>query len=310
MGRRGGKRLPSLVRNCLPLELAAQQSVEAGKLRVRANRETPRMPPTSSMTSPFVILTALIGASLVAGCASERLDKAAPPGVNLSGEWRFNVNLSDDADKLGEKDETPTKTPSSGGHRGHGGGRGGGGGMPPVGTPPDGPPNFTGSTDPMNFTGSTDNGGYEFQRVALALPGIEQSTQLPPSSGAAPGSASNTRGATISRFLKAPVTMSIVQKDGVVSIHAVMSDGTTTSDDFPVGTQTGLPYGKDQTMDREVGWRGPAFVVSIQVKKGGFREDDFAVDDDGRLIMTTLTKGGRFGKVEIKRVYDRIKAAN
>jgi hypothetical protein len=273
----------------------------------------------------------LIGASLAAGCASDRLDKTAPPGVNLSGDWRFNVNLSDDADKLGEKDDTPAKTPSSGSHRGHGGGRGGGGGMPPVGSPPDGPPNFTGSTDPMNFTGSTgssgssgstgsqgsrgpsastDNGGYEFQRVALALPGIEQSTQLPPSSGPSSGSAANTRGATISRFLKAPVTMSIVQKDGVVSIHAVMTDGTTTADDFPVGTQTGLPYGKDQTMDRQVGWRGPAFVVTIEVKKGGFREDDFAIDDDGRLIMTTLTKGGRFGKVEIKRVYDRMKAAN
>src|ERR1700761_7184185 len=100
------------------------------------------MPPTLSETSmlnlkkPFIILTACVSAALMAGCATDRLEKSPPVGVNLTGDWRFNVNLSDDADKLGEKDDAPAKTPSSSGsHRGHGG-RGGGAGMPPVGTPP------------------------------------------------------------------------------------------------------------------------------------------------------------------------------
>jgi hypothetical protein len=251
-----------------------------------------------------IVLAGLLAAGVVVGCASDRLDRAAPAGVNLTGDWKFNPNLSDDADKLGEKDDTqtPAKAPSS--HRTHGGGRGGGGGLPPVGPQPD-IPNFTGS----NINGPTSADGYGFQRVALAVPGIEQSTQLPATTTSS-ASSTNTRGATISRFLKAPITMSIVQKDSVVTIHAVMSDGAATADDFPIGTQTNLPYGKDQTMDRNVGWRGPAFVVAIKVKKGGSREDDFAIDDDGRLIMTTLTQGGHIGKVEIKRVYDRVRGTN
>jgi hypothetical protein len=254
--------------------------------------------------SAFLALAGLITAGILGGCASEKLDKAAPAGVNLSGDWKFNPNLSDDADKLTEKDEKPAPTPS--GHHGHSGGRGGGaggGGMPPVGSTPDG----------YDFTSTSPNGsaadGYGFLPVALAAPGIEQSTQLPPVASAPPSNA-NTRGASISRFLKAPMTMSIIQKDGVVSIHAIMSDGATTADDFVSGNQPNIPYSKDQTADRTVGWRGPVFVVTVQVKKSGFREDDFAIDeDDGRLIMTTLTKGGKIGKVEIKRVYDRMRGA-
>jgi hypothetical protein len=51
------------------------------------------------------------------------------------------------------------------------------------------------------------------------------------------------------------------------------------------------------------------FVVTITAKKAGWREDDFALDEDGRLIMTTQTKGGRLGSLEIKRVYDRVRGS-
>jgi hypothetical protein len=253
------------------------------------------MSPTKPMTRPVLAAFAgLITAGMLAGCASDRLDHSAPTGVNLSGEWRFNPNLSDDADKLGEKDETPAKSPGTE-HRGHGGGRGGGG--PPTGPSPYG----------YNYGLAPGSGGdgYKFQRVALAAPGMEQSTQLPPVT-APPANSSKSRGAAITRFLKVPVTMSITQKESTVSIRSVMSDGVTTTDEFPSGTRTNIPYGHDEVADRTVGWRGPVFVVTVEVKKGGgFREDDFAIDDDGRLIMTTLTKGGRLGKIEIKRVYDR-----
>jgi hypothetical protein len=272
------------------------------------------MQPTQTVTRPLIAaLTGLLTAAMMAGCASDRLEHSPPAGVNLSGDWRFNPNLSDDADKLGEKDEAPAKSPGSS-HRSHGGGRGSGG-MPPTGPTPDGD-NFTGSTSGTGpasggytFTpaSSTDD-GYSLQRVALTAPGIDQSTPLPPVTTTSSSDSSKTRGALISRFLKAPMTMSITQKDSVVTIHAVLSDGATTAEDFPSGTQNNIPYGKDQTADRTVGWRGPVFVVTLKVKKGGFREDDFAIDDDdGRLIMTTLTKGGRIGKVEIKRVYDRVR---
>jgi len=271
---------------------------------LRMRRSVPTLRPV------FLAFAGLITAAMLGGCASEKLDQGPPTGVNLSGDWRFNPNLSDDADKLTEKEDKPAQTPSS--HRSHGGGRGGpggaggGGGLPPVGTTPDGN-NFTGASpkgDPYNNYAAQ---GYGFVPVALAVPGIEQSTQLPAVTTPATTDA-NTRGASISRFLKAPMTMSIIQKEGVVTIRAIMSDGGNTADDFVSGVQNNIPYGKDQTADRTVGWRGPVFVVTVQVKKSGYREDDFAIDeDDGRLIMTTLTKGGKIGKVEIKRVYDRIK---
>jgi hypothetical protein len=77
---------------------------------------------------------ACLVAAWIGGCATEHLDAVAPSGVNLTGEWKFNPNLSDDPDKLAEPDKTPQQR-SPGGHRGHGGGRGGGG-MPPLGSSP------------------------------------------------------------------------------------------------------------------------------------------------------------------------------
>jgi hypothetical protein len=243
----------------------------------------------------------------VAGCATDRLDAAAPSGVNLTGEWKLNLNLSDDPDKLGpDPDTTPQRAPGT--HRGHGGGGGrggGGGGMPPIGSP-DGSGNYE-----IGPTAST--GGYPaagFLPVALSAPGIEQSAPLPPSSGTPPTTNSKpSRGASINRLLRAPLSMSITQNQGNVTVKANMPDGTQTADEYAAGTKTTIPYGKDETAERTAGWRGPVFVVTTAAKKAGSREDDFAIDDDGRLIMTTQTKGGRLGKVEIKRVYDRLRGA-
>src|SRR5882724_22580 len=88
------------------------------------------MRPVSIAAYPLACLVA----TWIAGCATERLDARPPGSVNLTGEWQFNPNLSDDPDKLPDPDKTPQRTP--GGHRGHGGGRGGGGSvMPPIGSP-------------------------------------------------------------------------------------------------------------------------------------------------------------------------------
>jgi hypothetical protein len=301
------------------------------------------------------LLSAVV-AFWVAGCATERLDAAAPSGVNLTGEWRLNLNLSDDPDKLGpDPDKTPQRAPGT--HRGHGGGgRGGGGGMPPIGSP-DGSGNnefgptargqgrtvdddglaasgfepagddgnfraLTSDSDPTASEFARDAGGASapaasgFLRVALSAPGIEQSAPLPPvgtspTTGSATGAGSKTsRGASINRLLRAPLTLSITQNQTTVTVKTNMPDGTQTADEYTAGTKTTIPYGNDQTAERTAGWRGPVFVVTTAVKKGGTREDDFAIDeDDGRLIMTTQTKGGRLGKVEITRVYDRVRGA-
>jgi hypothetical protein len=348
------------------------------------------------------LMAGAVVAFWVAGCATDRLDAAAPSGVNLTGEWQLNVNLSDDPDKLGPDPDKTTPQRAPGTHRGHGGGGGrggGGGGMPPIGSP-DGPSNnefgptardqgpaireldpavggdglAAGSFNPAagngdlraavggdayglpasgfqpavndgDFRPATNDSGptareFEraagastpsagvastlaaasastpaaggFLRVALSAPGIEQSAPLPPTgTSTTTGPASKTsRGASINRLLRAPLTMSITQNQATVTVKTNMPDGTQTADEYSAGTKTTIPYGNDQTADRTAGWRGPVFVVTTAVKKGGTREDDFAIDeDDGRLIMTTQTKGGRLGKVEITRVYDRVRGA-
>src|SRR3954469_3717012 len=84
--------------------------------------------------------------SWVAGCATDRLDAAAPSGVNLTGQWALNVNLSDDPDKMGPDPDSTAPRRAPGSHRSHGGGMGGrgGGGMPPMGSPDGGPTASTG----------------------------------------------------------------------------------------------------------------------------------------------------------------------
>jgi hypothetical protein len=234
-------------------------------------------------------------AAWIAGCATERLDAMPPNGVNLTGEWKFNPNLSDDPDKLADPDKAPQRAPGS--HRGHGGGRGGGGGMPPMG-----PTGGTGG-------GFTPAAGGEFLPVALTGSGIEQAAPLPPTSTPAASGSSTSRGVSINRLLKPPVHVSITQKEGTLIIKSDMPDGTHTTDEYTAGTSNTIPYGPNGTADRSVGWRGPVFVVTTAAKKGGWREDDFALDEDGRLIMTTETKGGRLGTLEITRVYDRVRGA-
>jgi hypothetical protein len=141
--------------------------------------------------------------------------------------------------------------------------------------------------------------------AGLAALGIEQTTPIPPTTPAS-GTAAGGK-SSFSRVLQAADHLSIVQKGAVITIKATMPDGALLSDEFTAGTQTTVPYGPDNTAERGAGWRGPAFVVTTKPKKGNEREDDYALDDDGRLIMSTLAKSGHFGKVDIKRVYDRIK---
>jgi hypothetical protein len=291
-------------------------------------------------------LTCLV-AAWITGCATERLDAVAPSGVNLTGEWKFNPNLSDDPDKLADPEKAPQRSP--GGHRGHGGGRGGGSGMPPMGSPGGTGDSFTptasgftpatgdfrpaagrftsaaGGFTPAesDFTPAVASGltpptdeftpaaGGGFLPVALTASGIEQAAPLPPSgtpTTPTTGGSPPSRGASINRLLKAPLHVSITQKEGTVIIKTDMPDGTHTADEYTAGTSNTIPYGPDSTAGRSVGWRGPVFVITTAAKKGGWREDDFALDDDGRLIMTTQTKGGRLGTVDITRVYDRVRA--
>jgi len=232
------------------------------------------------------VLGGALVASWVAGCATDRLAAAPPGGVNLSGDWALNVNLSDDPDKMGPDPDAAAPKHAPGSHRGHGGGRGGSA-MPPIGNSPDGPPT------------TYQQPGYGFVRV-----GLEQPNPVP----AASATAKPSRGASVNRYLRAPATLSIIQEKGSLTVKTNMPDGTQTADVYTAGEKKTIPFGQDNTAERTSGWRGPVFVVTTSARQYGNREDDFAIDtDDGRLIMTTTTSGGKLGKVAITRVYDRIK---
>src|SRR5690349_16841804 len=77
------------------------------------------------VTSVVSLATALC----IVGCATERLAASAPKGVDLTGEWQLNNNLSDDPTKAMDNDRG--QSPNGGMRRR--GGRGGGGG--PFGMP-------------------------------------------------------------------------------------------------------------------------------------------------------------------------------
>ncbi|HZO24174.1 MAG TPA: hypothetical protein VFB37_16890 [Steroidobacteraceae bacterium] len=257
-------------------------------------------------------------AACLAGCASDRLVASAPGGVNLTGNWKLDLNLSDDPDRLLDQDKSLSKPASSGRHHGHQN-PGSDTGLPPMGTP-DGPvPRFAGSSAPLDARSFEADGisGPTARESSLSeqwtggpspapAPGIEQSNPLPPSNTPSEADTSANRGRSVlARVLAAPSLLVITQDGPKVSIRSRMADGTGSADEFVAGTKAKVPYGKDSTAERESGWRGPVFVTTTKTNSG-WREDDYALDEDGRLIVTSDIKAGHLKQLEIKHVYDRI----
>lgn len=235
----------------------------------------------------FLAAAACACATLLAGCATERLAAAAPQGVDLSGEWRLNTNLSDDLARLDELKALPQRSaPPS---------RNPGGFGKPGGARP-GVPMGPGGLDP-------GGGGENLTRVLY-----EQSTDLPgsasdsvPAPPAGP-KGSHPEGAT--RLLDAPELITLSQAGAKVVLKS-MSDGTT--EEYTAGEQRTIPFGQTEA-DRTSGWREAAFVVITKARKGPSKEDDFALDSEGHLIFATLVTHVKKGPIDFKRVYDRVPA--
>lgn len=228
----------------------------------------------------------------LAGCASDRLEPAPPQGVNLSGDWQLDPNLSDDPGKPAVND-----TPSEMRHRS---GRGRGSvGLPPFGNPA-GAGGPTGGTQPDGTEDFTSN-------TSVQSPYVRTLWQNP-SSGGTPASGSRPRGGRYGRLLEVPVRMTIEQKGTRLTIQSKSSGGDLHTDELVCGHSTDIPVGQS-TADRDVGWRGNIFVVDTKVKSGPTKEDDYALDDEGHLIVSTFVSGGHVPKSQIKRVYDRVSNA-
>jgi hypothetical protein len=255
--------------------------------------------PDRDLAKPAPLLLAAAAcacAALLAGCASERLVAAAPQGVDLSGEWRLNTNLSDDPGRLDQLKELPPK------------------GLPPSRNPGGfGKPGGSRPGVPLGPGGLDPGGGGEnltdTTRPSSGLTPVlyEQSTDLPGSaSDSGPPPPPGQKGGRASRLLDSPELITISQSGAKVVLKS-MSDGTT--EEYTAGEQRTIPFGQTEA-DRSSGWRDTAFVVITKARKGPSKEDDFALDSDGHLIFATLVTHVKKGPIDFKRVYDRVRTAN
>jgi hypothetical protein len=250
------------------------------------------MPDRDCSKAAALFVSAL--AALLTGCATDRLVAAAPQGVDLSGEWRLNTNLSDDPGRIEEPKELPPKGPAPS-HNPGGFGRPGTG-MPGV---PTGPGGLDPGSGGESLTDTARSGGLT--RVLYAqntdLPG-SASDNNPPSASPEPKHAAGSS----ARLLDAPELLSISQSGSKVTVKS-MSDGRT--EEYTAGEQRTIPFGQSEA-DRSSGWRDDAFVVITKARKGPSKEDDFALDAEGHLIFATLVTHVKKGPIDFKRVYDRV----
>jgi hypothetical protein len=273
--------------------------------KIHISHQTPADPTRQHpLTRPLAATAASLAALIwLAACATDKLDTSPPKGVNLTGEWQLNPNLSDDPQKPPPDDST---TPGNMRHR-SGRGRGGSGGSPPYGLPGSAG-GRTGGTEPdstQDLTNNTNTGASTYVRTLWQYPG-----GYGPPSGGGPrgGNTGRSRGNRFGHWLDAPDHMTIEQSGSKLTIRSKSSGGELKTDEFVIGHSGDIPIGQS-TAERDVGWRGNIFVIDTKVKDGPTKEDDYALDDDGRLIVSTLMTGGHMPKIDIKRVYDRTSGA-
>lgn len=233
-------------------------------------------------------------AALLTSCASQGgLITATPQGVDLSGQWRLNENLSDDPGRIEEPKEQAPKTPSPSRNPG-------GFGRP--GTSMPGAPGGPGSLDPG---GGGENLTRTDERASGLMPVRYAQDAILPSSAsdgpAAPASKGPPRAGSVASMLAAPALLTISQSGGKL---IVKSDGA--SEEFTAGEQRTIPFGQTEA-DRSSGWREAAFVVITKAHKGPSKEDDYALDSEGHLIFATLVTHVKKGPIDFKRVYDRVR---
>ncbi len=255
-----------------------------------------------SCKASLLLATALAAAAL-AGCASsDRLVAAAPKGVDLSGQWQLNWNLSDDPQRIDEPKELPDKglPPSR---------RPGGFGRPGSTVP--GTPGAPGGIDPGDPGGGPGD-NLTSTRGAVDPSGLmpvlyAQSTDLPSgssdSSAPAKPDAKPVREGAVTHMLAAPPLLTISQSGSKLIIKST-ADGT--AEEYTAGEQRTIAFGQTEA-DRSAGWRDTAFVVITKAKKGPSKEDDFALDSEGHLIFATLVTHVKKGPIDFKRVYDRVR---
>jgi len=232
-------------------------------------------------------------AAMLTSCASSegRLVTAVPAGVDLSGEWRLNENLSDDPQHIDEPKDLPPQAP-----------------------PPSRSPGGFGRPGVPSGPGGIDPGGpgEDITRSAAPASGFipvryGQDNPLPPSASDGPAKPARRGGRenTVGHMLDAPQHLTITQTGGKIMVKS----DAGSSEEFTAGEQRTIPFGPTEA-DRSSGWRDSVFVVITRAKKGPSKEDDFTLDSDGHLIFATLVTHVKKGPIDFKRVYDRVRTTN
>src|SRR5579871_5794447 len=165
----------------------------------------------------------------LAGCATERLSDMPPAGVDLSGNWQLNVNLSDDPDRQ-TPEQTPRRSPIE---RSSPGRRGGGVGLPPLG-------------------GSSFGSGAPLTAGVASAAGFDAANASAPSATGAATAAGDVAAMTdagaptaSSRalLLQAPTRLSITQQGRTLQVQRTMADGSTSSERYTAGFHGTVAYG-------------------------------------------------------------------
>lgn len=102
-----------------------------------------------------------------------------------------------------------------------------------------------------------------------------------------------------SSMIEAPARMSISLQGTRFTIKH-----DETSDSYTAGSKSVVSFGRD-VADRIAGWSGNQFVVSTRGVEGGAKEERYALQPDGRLLLVTKLSGEFLPDVEVKRIYDR-----
>jgi hypothetical protein len=226
-----------------------------------------RVPPTCGrkLLTDFRLGTALLLCSIVAmaaaGCATDKLVLAPPAGVDLTGEWVLDTNLSDDPSQVQEPEKSAAQSARD---------------------------------DRDNTPTAFGKPGSKGADNPLAAGGTNSVLHEGDSASATPASQVDA-----SAMVDAPQRMSITQHGSEVHIQAATADGQQVARSFKAGATQTIPWPHGGA-ECSAAWRGPAFVVTTRPKKGRNREDDYALDDQGHLILTIQTR-----KLDIKLVYGR-----
>jgi hypothetical protein len=234
-------------------------------------------------TSLSIRLFGIAGMAILSLAAGAELKHTAPPKTDLSGLWKINPDLSDDAHQAVEK----KRQDSAGGGRSSGG---------PIGRRP-----------------STLPGGIVIDAGDI-LDGVLGGT----TSGSAGGRRSSggasdrpaddpepySMRAPLDSFLATVEQFEIAQAPD--SLKITTEDETSACKPAAPG-QAPVPGG--ELGQRRCGWQGDTWVTEITAPNGVIRTNRYDLRKDGRqLVLTSEIKGGKsdLAGLRIKRVYDRM----